>query len=75
MAYPNKACSGPPPAGSVPIVLYMPTSGATGGSTFRFGSNAFIFNWDTSSGVARGCFDLVLTLKDGTVKATLVTLK
>jgi hypothetical protein len=75
VAWPNKACSGPPPAGSVPIILYMPTSGATGGSTFRYGSNTFIFNWDTSSGVTRGCFDLVLTLDDGTVKATLVTLK
>ena len=75
MAYPNKACAGPPPAGSVPIVLYMPTSGATGGSTFRYGSNTYIFNWDTSSGVAKGCFDIVLTLDDGTVKATLVTLK
>ena len=75
VAYPNKACAGPPPAGSSPIVLYMPTSGATGGSTFRYGSNAFIFNWDTSSGVTKGCFDIVLTLDDGTVKVTLVTLK
>ncbi len=75
VAYPNKACAGPPPAGSSPIVLYMPTSGATGGSTFRYGTNAFIFNWDTSSGVTKGCFDIVLTLGDGTVKATLITLK
>jgi hypothetical protein len=75
VAWPNQACAGPPPAGSSPIVLYMPTSGATGGSTFRYGSNTFIFNLDTSSGVARGCFNIVLTLDDGTVKATLITLK
>ena len=41
-------CSGQ--AGGTPVLLYSPTTGAKGGSTFRYdaGTNQFIFNWDTS---------------------------
>ena len=61
------------------FVLYSPTLGATGGSTYRIDppSNTFIFNWDTtfvqSAGV--GCYTLVLDLADGTTKRTSLNLK
>jgi hypothetical protein len=74
-ALPNPACAGAPPAGSVPLVLYSPTNGATGGSTFRLATDTFIFNWDTSSGVAKGCYNIVVSLDDGTQKATIVKLQ
>jgi hypothetical protein len=67
--------SGPPPAGGVcqiatsssSILLYSPTSGAAGNSTFRYSSGQFIFNWDTSSAdsYGRGCFTLSVQLNDG----------
>ena len=75
LAYPVACSPLGPPTGGTPLFLYVIPGGATGGSTFRYGSNAFIFNWDTTSGVKAGCFDLVLTLKDGTVKSTIVKLQ
>ncbi len=73
-AIPNPACSGAP--SGQPIVLYSPTTGAKGGSTFRFSTNQFVFNWDTSTGVTSGCYTLVLQLNDGSpVKATTILLK
>jgi large repetitive protein len=67
--------NGPAPAsGTCPIstiggaiVLYLPTSGAAGNSTFRFSSNQFVFNWDTSSAdpYGKGCFTLSVQLNDG----------
>ena len=75
LAYPVPCGVLGPPTGSAPLFLYVIPGGATGGSTFRYGSNTFIFNWDTSSGVSPGCFDLVITLRDGTVKATVVKLQ
>ena len=71
----NAACSGPPPSGALSILLYSPTAGATGGSTFRFSTNQFVFNWDTSSAPARGCYNVVVILDDGTAKATIVNLQ
>jgi hypothetical protein len=76
--YPSPACAGPPSATAVPLVLYMPTAGATGNSTFRFDSKnqQFVFNWDTSSGVTTGCWEIVLQLADGSrARATVVPLK
>jgi hypothetical protein len=64
-----------PPAGATPLVLYVIPGGATGNSTFRYATNTFIFNWDTTNGVSPGCFDLVLTLRDGTVRSTIVKLQ
>ncbi len=75
LAYPVPCSPLGPPTASTPLFLYVIPGGATGGSTFRYGSNAYIFNWDTSNGVTPGCFDLVLTLKDGTVKSTVVKLQ
>lgn len=73
-AIPNPSCSGAPTGNA--IVLYSPTIGAKGGSTFRFSTNQFVFNWDTSTGVTPGCFTLVLFLSDGSpAKATTIQLQ
>jgi hypothetical protein len=72
----NMACSGAPTGAE--ILLYSPTVGATGGSTFRFSSPIFIFNWDSSVVVPTGpaCYTIVLQLSDGTApKATTVQLR
>jgi hypothetical protein len=51
------------PAGLV--ILYSPTAGAAGGSTFRSGSTGFIFNWDaTKSPYGAGCYWIRLQLDD-----------
>jgi hypothetical protein len=58
------------------ILLYSPTTGAKGGSTFRFSTNQFVFNWDTSTGATAGCYTLVLQLNDGSpFKATTIQLQ
>jgi hypothetical protein len=74
----NVGCPGVP--GTQTVVLYSPTSGATGNSTFRYSTtnNQFIFNWDTSStaGLGSGCYTLMLQLSDGSAaKATIVKLQ
>jgi len=73
VAYQGGACSGQATGGAT--VLYLPTVGATGGSTFRSSGSGFIFNWDTSS-VGAGCYELVLQLDDGSSpRATTVRLQ
>src|SRR5579864_3088865 len=64
------------PAGSS-LVLYSPTSGATGNSTFRFSTNQFVFNWDTSSAdpFGKGCFTLLLQMNDGSSELTSLQLQ
>jgi hypothetical protein len=61
------------------FVLYLPTSGATGGSTFRYdtNNNQFLFNWSTKQLVTGpGCYEVVLQLNDGSApKATKVLLQ
>jgi hypothetical protein len=72
----NATCSGQ--RTGAPLLLYSPTAGATGNSTFRFDSKnqQFIFNWDTSSGVTAGCWEIVLQLADGSpLRATVVPLR
>jgi hypothetical protein len=58
------------------VLLYSPTTGAKGSSTFRFSSPQFIFNWDTSSTIGpapTGYFTIEVTINDGSpVKATTV---
>ena len=80
-AIPNAACTGAPSASETAnaVTLYAPTSGAAGGSTFRFTgppNNQFIFNWDTSTTInsAAGCFTVVMQLNDGSA-ARAITIK
>ena len=54
--------------------LYSPTSGAKGNSTFRFSSNQFVFNWDTT-GFGTGCWVLELDLDSGQVERTSLQLR
>jgi hypothetical protein len=76
-ACPTTGSTVPPALSSIPpcVLLYSPTTGAKGNSTFRFSSPQFIFNWDTSStiGSVAGYFTVELTLNDGSVvKATTI---
>ena len=76
VAYTGGACSGQ--ATGQALVLYNPTNGATGGSTFRYdtANSQFVFNWDTSSAFGPGCYEVALTLSDGSpVRATAVKLQ
>jgi hypothetical protein len=72
----NPACAGPPPPGAATFLLYNPTSGAAGNSTFRVSSSGtqYIFNWDTTS-VPAGCYNLVAQIRDTKSYATIVQLK
>jgi len=60
-------------------LLYSPTSGAAGGSTFRYDAtnNQFLFNWSTKAvTTGPGCYEIILQLNDGsTPKATQVNLQ
>jgi len=59
-------------------LLYQPTAGATGGSTYRASSGQHIFNWDTSIGVASGpgCYTLLVELNDSSpLKRTSILLR
>ena len=71
--------SGPTAAPGAPcVLLYSPTVGAKGNSTFRFSSPQFIFNWDTSStiGTVAGFFTVEVQLSDGSpAKATTIQFK
>jgi len=72
----NSSCAGPPTGQS--FLLFSPTTGATGNSTFRYdsGSNQFIFNWDSSVVSSAGCYTIVVQLSDGSpVKATTIQLR
>jgi hypothetical protein len=72
----NPACTGPPPSGAATLLLYNPTRGAAGNSTFRVSSSGtqYIFNWDTTS-VSAGCYNLVVQMKDTKSYATIIQLK
>jgi hypothetical protein len=74
--YPAGVCSGQ--ANGTPVLLYSPTTGAKGGSTFRYdaGTNQFIFNWNTGYMSGPGCYELELQLNDGSaIKATIEKLQ
>jgi hypothetical protein len=78
VAYAVPKCAGAPPPTSPAIPLYAPTTGATGGSTFRYdsSSNFFIFNWDTSILPGKGCYAIVHQLDDlSPPRASIVNLK
>ncbi|MBI4908849.1 MAG: putative Ig domain-containing protein [Acidobacteria bacterium] len=60
------------------FVLYLPTIGATGGSTFRVSNGQYTFNWDTSTGAptGSGCYTVAVQLSDGSApKVTSVELR
>jgi len=74
VAYTGGACSGL--ATGQNTVLYSPTTGAKGGSTFRNSNGQFIFNWDTSVVPGIGCYELELQFNDGSaMRATIEKLK
>ncbi|HET9268591.1 MAG TPA: hypothetical protein VFO31_10520, partial [Vicinamibacterales bacterium] len=55
------------PNGGAPILLLDPLTGRpTGNSEYRFSSGQFVFNWDTSATNRLLCYNLALTLRDGT---------
>jgi hypothetical protein len=55
------------PNGGAPIFLLDPVTGRpTGNSEYRFSSGQFIFNWDTTAANRLLCYNLALTLRDGT---------
>ena len=79
--------TGRPTGGTCPIslagtstVLYAPTTGATGGSTFRIDTgNTFILNWDSTSvaPLGAGCYTVVTELAPaygGLVRSTSIQL-
>jgi len=71
--------SGPNATPGAPcVLLYSPTVGAKGNSSFRFSSPQFIFNWDTAStiGSVAGFFTVEVQLNDGSpAKATTIQFK
>jgi hypothetical protein len=76
IACPSSSPTAPP--GTPCVILYSPTIGAKGNSTFRFSSPQFIFNWDTSStiGSVAGFFTVEVQLNDGSaIKATTIQFK
>jgi hypothetical protein len=55
------------PNGGTTLFLLDPVTGRpTGNSQYRFSSNQFVFNWDTSATVRTSCYTVSLTLDDGT---------
>ncbi len=76
--YVGGACTPGAATGST-FLLYMPTSGATGGSTFRYdaNNNQFLFNWSTKAvTTGAGCYEIILQLNDGSApKATQILLQ
>jgi hypothetical protein len=76
--YAGGVCTGGQATGTT-FVLYLPTSGAAGGSTFRYDTinNQFLFNWSTKQlTTGPGCYEVVLQLNDGSApKATKIRLQ
>jgi hypothetical protein len=69
-AYPNSACSGAPDPNGTPITLF--NSGTPPDpNSYQLNNNVFDFTWNTS-GVASGCYNVAVTLNDGTQHATIV---
>jgi len=72
--YTGNNCSGQ--ATGTATLLYSPTTGAKGGSTFRNSNGQFIFNWDTTVVGGKGCYELELQLNDGSpMRATIEKLQ
>ena len=70
--YANAGCSGGAPAGSASTVLYDWTSNI-GSFSFEPTDAVYTVNWATGAALA-GCYNIVVTLNDNSVYATMVTL-
>jgi hypothetical protein len=70
--YANAPCSGAPPSGAAGTILYDRTSNQ-GAFTFQSSIAAYTVNWVTGTSSA-GCYNVVVTLTDQSVYATMVTL-
>ena len=70
--YANPACSGAPPLGAASTVLYDRASN-TGTFGFNGSTAGYSLNWATGA-AATGCYNVVVTLSDQSVYATMVTL-
>src|SRR5262249_7820206 len=70
VAYTGGACSGQ--ATGAATVLYTPTTGAKGNSTFRNSNGQFIFNWDTGTVPGPNCYELELQFNDGSAVRTTI---
>jgi hypothetical protein len=70
--YANAACSGAQPSGAASIVLY---DAATSSGSFSFEPSGAVYsvNWVTGAAHA-GCYNIVVTLSDHSVYATMLTL-
>ncbi len=74
VTFAGATCPGAPT--STTVLLYSPTQGAAGGSTFRSGSSGFNFNWDATKNATIGCWWIRLKLADGSPeKVTTVQLQ
>lgn len=62
--------------GATKLILFSAISGAPGNSSFKYGSNQYAFNWDTTVSDGAGCYTITLQLDDGSnVKTTSLQLK
>jgi hypothetical protein len=74
----NPNCAGAVPAGAPTAVLYdSGLNGAQGTNTYSYDAahNLQVLEWDPSSLAVPACYDVVLTLTDGSAYATLVHLQ
>jgi hypothetical protein len=71
-AYANAGCAGAAPANSTQIVLYDVASNA-GSFNFEPSDAVYAGNWATGAATA-GCYNIVVTLSDQSVYATMVRL-
>ncbi len=72
-AEPNATCALAPGSAALSIPL---SPSATGSTVLRYDTtgNQYVFNWDTSY-QAKGCYNIVLKLADGTVRSTVVKIQ
>jgi len=75
-ALPNSNCVGSAPGDAVALALIKDGVSLRSEDTFNYedASHRFVFTWDTSTVTPNGCYNLVLTLKDGGSYSTIVHL-
>ena len=70
----NPACTGAPTGGSPISLIAAGTAAGTNTFSYDVPNNRFVLGWDTSALATGGCYNLVLSLDDGTSFATMVHL-